>query len=210
MRNSRHTIVFAAILGLACSLMLVVANLFTAPYRSANERAEEIKNFLYALEVPVEPGSNSKTLLDIFNKNVRVTKRGNFDFYEYVPDTDSSEQPIAVAVQFSGAGLWGPIKGILALDPDLITIRNIRFYQQEETPGLGGEIGSDWFQDQFKGKEIVSGSGTPGFRVLRQADVPRKNSVDAITGATMTSNRVQVILDNLAKELSTVRNKYVQ
>jgi Na+-transporting NADH:ubiquinone oxidoreductase subunit C len=208
LRDKVHTIIFAAVLGLICSLLLVVANTLTAPYRKANERAEEIKNFLYALNVPVDPGADSKTLLEIFNKNIRVREVGSLSFYEYIPDKELSAEPVAVAVSFSGAGVWGPIKGVIALEPDLITIRGIRFYKQEETPGLGGEIGSEWFQKQFDGKEIVSSRGEPGFNIIRHGDPTDRNSVDAITGATMTSDRVQQILSELSKKLAEVRNDY--
>lgn len=208
MRDNIRTIVFAAVLGLVCSLLLVVMNTFTAPSRRANERAEEIQNFLYALEVPIDPRADSKALLEIYNENIRVKEMRGLSFYEYVPGKDPSAEPVAIAVPFSGAGLWGPIKGVLALEPDLITIRGIRFYKQEETPGLGGDIGSDWFQEKFEGKEIVSSAGEPGFVIVRAGEPSDKNSVDAITGATMTSDRVQKMLDELAKRLAEVRSNY--
>jgi Na+-transporting NADH:ubiquinone oxidoreductase subunit C len=107
-------------------------------------------------------------------------------------------------------GLWGVIKGVLALQPDLQTIKGISFYQQEETPGLGGEIGSEWFAKQFVGKRILSGSGAPGFRVLRPGASPGPNEVDGISGATMTSNRVQLMLDSLSKAIEKERSAYVQ
>ena len=206
MRDRVRTVTFAAVLGLVCSLLLVVANTITAPYRTANERAEEIKNFLYALDVPVDPRADSKTLLEIFNKNVRIREVGSLSFYEYIPDKEPSAEPVAVAVSFSGAGVWGPIKGVISLEPDLITIRRIRFYMQEETPGLGGEIGSEWFQKQFDGKEIVSSSGEPGFNIIRPGGPGNRNSVDAITGATMTSDRIQQMLNELSKKLAEVRS----
>lgn len=208
MRDKVRTVIFSAVLGLVCSLLLVGANTLTAPYRKANERAEEVKNFLYALNVPVDRGADSKTLLAIFNKNIRVREVGSLSFYEYMPDKGPSAEPVAVAVSFSGAGVWGPIEGVIALEPDLITIRGIRFYKQEETPGLGGEIGSDWFQKQFDGKAIVSGRGEPGFNINRPGSPADRNSVDAITGATMTSDRVQQILNELSKKVAEVRNGY--
>jgi Na+-transporting NADH:ubiquinone oxidoreductase subunit C len=209
MANVR-TILFASILGLVCALLLVAANLVTSPYRRANERAEEIQNLLFALEVPVDEQADSKSLLKLFNTYVRVMNRGELTFYEYVPTEAPLNEPIAVAVPFSGAGLWGPIKGVIALEPDLMTIRGVRFYQQEETPGLGGEIGSDWFQKQFNGKKIVSSSGNPEFRIVKPGATTNQNSVNAITGATMTSDRIQTILDNMAIKLSKVRSHNVK
>jgi Na+-transporting NADH:ubiquinone oxidoreductase subunit C len=107
-------------------------------------------------------------------------------------------------------GLWGPIKGVLALEPDLRTIKAISFYQQEETPGLGGEIGADWFRRQFQNKRIVSAEGKAGFRVLKPGSASGPAEVDGISGATMTSQRVGLMLDNLAKLIAEERKAYVQ
>lgn len=210
MRDNMRTIVFATVLAVVCSVVLTATSLLTRPYREANEEAEEVLNFLSVLEVPVEDKWDSKTLLEVFNKNVRISEVGDLTIYENISDLSESGTPSVVAVPFSGPGLWAPIMGILSLDPDLLTIRGIRFYQQEETPGLGGEIGSDWFQDQFRGKEIVSETGEPGFNILKPGNKKDKNSVDGISGATMTSDRVQTILDNLARKLWEERSSYVQ
>ena len=40
-----------------------------------------------------------------------------------------------------GVGMWGTLYGFLALDRDGNTMRGLTFYDQKETPGLGGEIG---------------------------------------------------------------------
>ena len=210
MRDNVRTIVFAIVLALVCSSILVAASLYTEPYRRANEKAEEVLNFLSALEVPVDSGADAEALLSVFDRNIRVRELGALSLYEYVPDSSSSEEPIAVAVPFSGPGLWGPIKGVLALEPDLLTIRGIRFYKHEETPGLGGEISADWFQKQFEGKQIVSGEGKPSLSILKPGDAHDGDSVDGITGATMTCDRVQAMLDGLATALGEERSNYGQ
>jgi Na+-transporting NADH:ubiquinone oxidoreductase subunit C len=139
-----------------------------------------------------------------------VKALGDLTLYEKVTGSSDTGKPQLVAVPFTGPGLWGPIKGVMSLEPDLLTIREISFYQQEETPGLGGEIGSKWFQDQFKGKEIVSPAGEPGFHIRKPGNPLDENSVDGISGATMTSERVQSIIDNLAKDLYGERSDYGQ
>jgi Na+-transporting NADH:ubiquinone oxidoreductase subunit C len=211
-KNSIRVIVFAVLLGVVCSLILVGATLFTAPYREANERAEEVRNFLSALDVAVKQGADARELLDLFNRDIRVRDVGDLRFYEYAPRSTagSAGEAVGVAVPFEGMGLWGPIKGVLALHPDLTTIRAVRFYQQEETPGLGGEIGARWFQQQFRDKRIVSEAGEPGFRILKAGAQTDSNSVDGITGASMTSDRVAGILDELAKRIDKERQNYGQ
>jgi Na+-transporting NADH:ubiquinone oxidoreductase subunit C len=158
----------------------------------------------------VPEDSSSQELLEVFEKNVRVQQMEGRQVYEYVPGSGSGGEAAAVAVPFSGMGLWGPIRGVLALEPDFTTIRGIRFYDQQETPGLGGEIGSQWFQDQFEGKRIISGEGEPGFEITEPGGSEAVNSVDGITGATMTSQRVEVILDDLAKEVRKEKRSDVE
>ena len=52
--------------------------------------------------------------------------------------------------------LWGPIWGYVALEEDLNTISGAVFDHQGETPGLGAEINTDWFQEPFTGKTIFN------------------------------------------------------
>ncbi len=199
MNNTSHTMVFAAVLGVICSALLAGTNLFTAPYREANEKAEQVRNFLAAMDAPVSPRAPAGDLLEFFDRHVHRIERDGVERFEYTPD--GADLPTAVAIPFAGPGVWGPIEGVLALEPDLITIRGVRFYRQEETPGLGGEIASEGFLNQFAGKQIVSRTGEPGFRVRPAGTHDNINTVDAITGATMTSDRVEKMLDEVAKQI---------
>ncbi|NOY08315.1 MAG: FMN-binding protein [Spirochaetes bacterium] len=210
MKNSVHVIVFAGILAVVCSILLYAVTQFTEPFRKMNEETDKDRNFLSALGVPIGKNVRPKELLGIFDKNIKVRKLGKITIYEYIPETSASGKPVAVAVPFSGAGFWAPIKGVLAFEPDLLTIRGIRFYQQEETPGLGGEIASKWFQNEFKGKKIVSNTGEAGFKIVKSGEAAGVNAVDAITGATRTSERVQIMLNRVAKELYKERKNYVR
>lgn len=199
MKNTIHTLLFALVLAVVCSTLLVSAGLFTAPYRKANEKAEQVGNYLSALGVPLEEGTESTVLLEIFKATVREVDHNGLTLFEYWPEGASDK--VSVAVPFSGPGVWGPIEGVAALEPDMQTIRGVRFFKQEETPGLGGEIASAWFQDQFKGRKIVSADGVPGFTVRKPGTTKEPNNVDAVTGATMTSDRVEIMLDAMAKKL---------
>ncbi len=208
MKDNIKTILFAFVLGIICASMLVATSIITEPYKKSNEKAEEIKNILSVLEVPYSPKISSQALVEIYERNIRASKLGEYFIYEYIPE--AGKDPLAIAIRFSGPGLWGNIKGVISFKADLLTIKSISFYKQEETPGLGGEIGSKWFQDQFKGKKIISKSGIPGFKIIKPGTVAERdiNSIDGITGATMTSDRVQIILDNLAKDIYKEQKNY--
>ncbi len=206
MSSSVSTVLFAVAVGAVCSGLLVGTTQITAPYREANAKAEEIRNLLGAVGAPLDPMPRAAALLETFDRDVREKKIGDLVFFEYAPG--GAGKPEAVAVPLAGMGLWGPVKGIMALEPDLVTIRAVRFYQQEETPGLGGEIGSERFQKQFMGKRIVSDDGKAGFRILKPGGVVDANSVDGITGATMTSTRVAKILDDASRAIDRQRATY--
>ena len=88
-----------------------------------------------------------------------------------------------------GAGLWGPVWGYIALDEDLQTISGAYFDHESETPGLGGKIKDDpSFREQFKGKKIDYSDAAPFNIVKGGTPADKCNAIDAVTGATMTSN----------------------
>lgn len=86
-----------------------------------------------------------------------------------------------------GAGLWGPVWGYIALNPDNRSIVGAYFDHEGETPGLGGKIKDDpSFRAQFAGKRIDYSDVEP-FSIVKGGAKGKANAVDAITGATMTS-----------------------
>ena len=87
-----------------------------------------------------------------------------------------------------GAGLWGPVWGYIAFQPDGKTIAGAYFDHESETPGLGAKIKDEaWFREKFIGKTVEWGDA-PAFRLEKNAEASgATNAVDAISGATMTS-----------------------
>ena len=95
-----------------------------------------------------------------------------------------------------GKGLWGPIWGYVALNDDLSTIYGAVFSHKAETPGLGAEINTKEFQEQFFGKEIFKLGEFVSVSVLKSgsADPESKYQVDGISGGTITSVGVDQML----------------
>jgi Na+-transporting NADH:ubiquinone oxidoreductase subunit C len=207
MRGSLYTLAYAAVLGAVCALLLTGAGQLTAPYREANAKAEQIRNILSVLDVPFGRSTSSQDLLKLFEKNVRREERAGLAWYAYV-EAGRGQQVRARAFPFAGSGVWGPVKGFLSLEPDMRTIHGITFYQQEETPGLGGEIASAWFREQFKGKFIEDDAGNPGIRILRGREASASNEVDGISGATMTCTRVEAILNGVIERIVEERDRH--
>lgn len=105
------------------------------------------------------------------------------------------EQKYILSVK--GMGLWGPIWGYVALNADKETVFGAYFNHEGETAGLGGEIkDSKAWQDLFKGKTAVK-DGNIVLSVKKATDIKadeKSYTVDAVTGATLTSNGVDEML----------------
>ncbi|MCC8088584.1 MAG: NADH:ubiquinone reductase (Na(+)-transporting) subunit C [Rikenellaceae bacterium] len=98
-----------------------------------------------------------------------------------------------------GSGLWGPVWGYVALEEDWSTIYGIILDHASETPGLGAEITTPAFQNQFKGKQIYSGDRFVGITVLKGGAEGNAHAVDAISGGTITSRAIETMLANCLK-----------
>ena len=96
-----------------------------------------------------------------------------------------------------GKGLWGPIWGYVALKPDMNTIYGVTFDHKTETPGLGAEISTLGFQQQFTNKKLLKDGKFVSIDVAKGGASPEDiNAVDAISGGTITSKGLQKMLFN--------------
>jgi Na+-transporting NADH:ubiquinone oxidoreductase subunit C len=87
-----------------------------------------------------------------------------------------------------GYGLWSTMYGYVALEADGNTISGITFHDHAETPGLGGEIDNARWKAQWQGKQVYGEDGQVKFRSAKSAS--GDHEVDALAGATLTSNGV--------------------
>jgi len=104
-------------------------------------------------------------------------------------------------VPVRGMGLWGPIWGNLAFESDFNTVAGATFDHKAETPGLGAEINTSWFQDYFKGKTIFDETGEfVSIKVVKggvaNSNVPLSHGVDAISGGTITSDGLTAMIES--------------
>lgn len=98
----------------------------------------------------------------------------------------------------SGSGLWGKIRAAVGLDGDLHSLTGTSVIDQNETPGLGARIAEPWFQKQVAGKR---GPLTLAAEGTRSTD---PHTIDAITGATITSQAMRGILNRTLAESTNV------
>lgn len=114
--------------------------------------------------------------------------REKFSYVYRLKNEDDSTKLWVLPVR--GYGLWSMMHGYLAIKPDFQTVEGLVFYDQAETPGLGGEVKSPRFKNQWPGKELYGDDGEVKIQVVKNADTSDKYSIDALSGATITSNGV--------------------
>lgn len=135
-------------------------------------------------------------------------KRENYNIKGGPNKTAEPELPVFIfkngrtVVPIYGAGLWGPIWGYISFENGTNTITGAYFDHESETAGLGAKIKDDpSFQAEFVGEkadfsqanviEIVKGGAPKDAEGKSVVD----NKVDAITGATMTSQGLDAAID---------------
>ena len=97
-------------------------------------------------------------------------------------------------IPMRGKGLWGPVWGYLALERDGNTVVGATFDHKSETPGLGAEITTPMFTDQFPGKKISEAGMFKSISVVKAGTSAGDYAVDGISGGTITSNGVNDML----------------
>lgn len=182
MKQALNILVFVIVMGLVSGAFLVGVDIYTAPKISKNV---EFKLKSAVLDV-FGIGYDRFNCLVVFDKNIKTLKKDKYVFY-IAPDS-------AVGFEFHGPGLWGPIHGIISLEKDLKTIREIKITHQEETPGLGGRVAEEEYLEQFKSKEVI-----PQLVFKPEGKAAQKNEVDAITGATGSSRALEKLLNETIK-----------
>ncbi len=219
--SKRYTFSFAVIVCVVSGVLLSAVSEGLRKQRELNEELEVKRNILkaVALKEPISPKMKGADILRVYDGKIEelvIDDQGNvvegrrpeqltekddrlFPLYIYKEDG----QVMAYAFPVFGQGLWSTLYGYLAVEADATTVRGITFYKHGETPGLGGEIEKEWFQNNFKGKKIYSiqeRQATPIVVVKgKAADFFKgealEHHVDGITAATLTGSGVTGLLD---------------
>lgn len=121
----------------------------------------------------------------------------------YIIQTDAGIEKLVLPVR--GYGLWGTLYGYLALEGDLRTISGLAFYDQKETPGLGGEVDNPKWKAQWVGVQLFDDAGEPAVRLVKTRSASGSEAaayeVDALSGATLTTRGVENLVRFWAGEL---------
>lgn len=213
-QGNTYTFLYSVILVVVVAALLSIVSLSLQPRQDENRQNEKRQNILSAIHIT----STAENSAELFNKYIKEQfilnakgekidgKAFNIDIAkEYKKAADQRELPVFVAnvdgstkyiLPIYGAGLWGPIWGYISLDENKATIYGTFFDHSGETPGLGAEITTPKFNEQFKSKEIFSGEKLTSIRIVKGGNASGSNEVDAISGGTITSQGVEAMLKN--------------
>ena len=181
-----YTIVFTFVLTAVFATVLAVTQAYYLPTITENEANVERQAILKVLGI-----SWQFDLVTTFNEQVIPVTAGTSSTFA-VYDVDG--RPISYAFPLEGQGLWGSIRGYIGVSASFDRLLGMEFIEQNETPGLGGRIDEAWYKEQFAGVPLVQGE-----------DLAYGSGIDAITGATSSSNAVLNILNNTIAELMPLK-----
>jgi Na+-transporting NADH:ubiquinone oxidoreductase subunit C len=120
----------------------------------------------------------------------KIGRRANLATVYLVSNDQGELQRIILPVH--GAGLWSTMYAFVAVKADGNTIEALTYYEQGETPGLGGEVENPRWRKLWAGKELFDAQGQPAIKVVKgQAAPDSKHQVDGLSGATLTSVGVE-------------------
>lgn len=193
--------------------------LASANIATERDGAEEIYNQKIIEEIAIDADGNvisqykdgQLTKGDIRPFDIKLKEQ--IDLKEDLEAGKSTESPVwpifviqnnsttSYVVPVRGMGLWGPVWGNIAFESDFNTIAGATFDHKGETPGLGAEINTDWFETEFKGKTIFDDNGNfVSVKVVKggvaNSSIPVSHGVDAISGGTITSDGVSLMLED--------------
>ncbi|PID40258.1 MAG: NADH:ubiquinone oxidoreductase subunit C [Proteobacteria bacterium] len=225
MSDQIKSIAFSALVALVCGLLLTSAATGLKERKLRNIAVDRQKNILKAVGlVDAEKMVTEDDIERLYAENIRCygldgTGRIQTDA------SDPDRLPICFYIQEGGPaayilpvnsrGLWGKIRGYMAIEKDGRTVAGFSVYSHNETPGLGGEIEKPWFQKNFIGKQIVDAQGAfsaVGIAKGQSAEViaadKQTNYVDGISGATLTGKYLTGGLKQVLTEYEVLSRQF--
>ncbi len=223
MDSTNYIVKFTLVMTVIAALMLAGMFYATKPAADKNEVAFNKRAILSAvggyLDKPLVQMSNEE-VIQVFSNQMEqrvVNMKGELQegmLAEKVDLAQEKKKPEAdrllplyiftakdgqkyYLLSMRGNGLWDEIWGTLALKQDLKTLAGASFDHKGETPGLGAEIKDNpKFPAQFIDKSIYTDAGEFVSVIVRKGGArDKQHEVDAISGATITSDGVTRMIE---------------
>ena len=197
--SNAYIIIYSAIMVLIVAFLLAFVSQTLKPMQDANVALDTEKQILNSLNLR---GLSDEEAHATYEKIVKFDEAQNV----YVCTLENGD--VKYVLPLKGQGMWGGISAFLAIDSDKNTVYGAYFNHESETAGLGAEIkdNADW-QAKFQGKKIFADETKETLALSVEKAVNNETTVDAVTGATVTSTAVSKMLhDQLAKYMDFLKN----
>ncbi len=229
--SNSYTIIYSAVIVVIVAFLLAFVFQALKPMQDANVALDKKKQILNS--VNIRDLSNEEAdakykevviadeVIDEKGKIVEAGKQGGEKAGFKLESKDYKAGKLALyickvngsrkyVIPVYGMGLWGPISGYIALNEDKATVYGAYFNHESETAGLGAEIKDNvaW-QEKFQGKKVFASGDDKIIALGVEKNVTDPaTQVDAVTGATLTSNGVRDMLhEALGKYLTFLNDK---
>lgn len=198
--SNTYTIIYSAILVVIVAFLLAFVSQSLKPKQDANVALDQKKQILYSLNIRGLDGDEAEAK---YKEVVRAEESVNGNTL-YICNVDGKEKYV---IPLKGMGLWGGISGFLSINEDKATVFGAYFNHESETAGLGAEIKDDQsWQEKFQNKKLFDADGKVVLSVEKKVELP-ESQVDAVTGATLTSNGVSDMLKDGIKKYEAFLKK---
>lgn len=137
-----------------------------------------------------QDGQKSCVNLPADRDPAQVRQRCNIAEVYLVQNNQHEIQQIILPI--AGKGAKSMMHAFIALETDGRTVKNLFYYEQNETPMLGAKVEDPQWLSQWPGKKLLNDDAQPALKVVQENAGPHDDyTVDGITGATMTSTGVE-------------------
>ncbi|MBR1448540.1 MAG: FMN-binding protein [Prevotella sp.] len=192
--SNAYIIIYSTILVLIVAFLLAFVSQTLKPMQDKNVELDRQKQILYSLNLAdTVKGASDEQVIALYQAVV-APETDSLGIYTATVNGDT-----IYVLPLKGQGMWGGISCFLAVESDRNTIYGAYFNHESETAGLGAEIkdNAQW-QAKFQGKQIFIGDS---LALSVEKNVNNETTVDAVTGATVTSTAVSKMLqDQLQKK----------
>ncbi len=133
---------------------------------------------------------SSDTSIKPANDVAKINRRANQTVVYLVKDDAGKTD--TVVLEMRGSGLWSMMYAFVGLSTDLNTVKSVIYYDQGETPGLGGEVENPAWKAKWVGKQLFNNNGEIAIKVVKGgAKTGDIHGVDGLSGATLTAQGVE-------------------
>lgn len=105
---------------------------------------------------------------------------------------DEQGKIATIVLPIVGSGLWDLMYGFVGLESDMNTVKSLVYSDLKETPGLGAEVLNPKWKALWPGKKMFDEQNDIAIKLVKGgAKAGDIHGVDALSGATLTSNGVE-------------------